>query len=229
VLRMMPARRRQRVRRRVRRLDHGPGRRRRLAAGRAPREWPRRHHRRELLPVQEPVFVGDLLSFYADVVKVGNTSITVYVEVYAERNRLQTTCQGHRSDPDLCRHRRGPQAAPAAAARIADLASKPMQRGAACSCWTRRAWPRPPPRATFAARRAVERAGYPFSLGVASGAPLPDSVILWTRILPDPLEAASAPAIGVPCAGKWRGRGLPQGRRERAAPSPRRSWRTACA
>jgi acyl-CoA thioesterase YciA len=36
------------------------------------------------------VFVGDLLSFYADIVKVGNTSITVYVEVYAERNRLQT-------------------------------------------------------------------------------------------------------------------------------------------
>jgi acyl-CoA thioesterase YciA len=38
---------------------------------------------------KNPVFVGDLLSFYADVVKVGNTSITVYVEVYAERNRLQ--------------------------------------------------------------------------------------------------------------------------------------------
>jgi acyl-CoA thioesterase YciA len=39
---------------------------------------------------KHPVFVGDLLSFYADIVKVGNTSITVYVEVYAERNRLQT-------------------------------------------------------------------------------------------------------------------------------------------
>ncbi len=39
---------------------------------------------------KQPVFVGDLLSFYASVVKVGNTSITVYVEVYAERNRLQT-------------------------------------------------------------------------------------------------------------------------------------------
>jgi len=38
---------------------------------------------------KQPVFVGDLLSFYADVVKVGNTSITVKVEVYAERNRLQ--------------------------------------------------------------------------------------------------------------------------------------------
>ena len=38
---------------------------------------------------KQPVFVGDLLSFYAEVVKVGNTSITVNVEVYAERNRLQ--------------------------------------------------------------------------------------------------------------------------------------------
>jgi acyl-CoA thioesterase YciA len=39
---------------------------------------------------KQPVFVGDLLSFYADIVKVGNTSITVNVEVYAERNRLET-------------------------------------------------------------------------------------------------------------------------------------------
>jgi alkaline phosphatase D len=38
-------------------------------------------------------------------------------------------------------------------------------------------------------------AGYPFSLGVASGAPLPDSVILWTRILPDPLAAGPLPAL----------------------------------
>jgi acyl-CoA thioesterase YciA len=35
---------------------------------------------------KHPVFVGDLLSFYANVVKVGNTSITVNVEVYAERS-----------------------------------------------------------------------------------------------------------------------------------------------
>lgn len=38
---------------------------------------------------KQPVFVGDLLSFYADITKVGRTSITVYVEVYAERNRLE--------------------------------------------------------------------------------------------------------------------------------------------
>ena len=38
---------------------------------------------------KQPVFVGDLLSIYADIVKVGNTSITVHVEVFAERNRLE--------------------------------------------------------------------------------------------------------------------------------------------
>ena len=38
---------------------------------------------------KQPVFVGDLLSIYADIVKVGRTSITVNVEVYAERNRLE--------------------------------------------------------------------------------------------------------------------------------------------
>src|SRR5690349_24357710 len=33
----------------------------------------------------EPVFVGDLVSFYAQMVKMGNTSITVRVVVEAER------------------------------------------------------------------------------------------------------------------------------------------------
>jgi acyl-CoA thioesterase YciA len=35
---------------------------------------------------KQPVSVGDLLSFYVRVMRVGNTSITVHVEVYAERN-----------------------------------------------------------------------------------------------------------------------------------------------
>ena len=35
---------------------------------------------------RQPVLVGDLVSFYAEVVKVGLTSITVSVEVYAQRN-----------------------------------------------------------------------------------------------------------------------------------------------
>ncbi len=28
----------------------------------------------------------------------------------------------------------------------------------------------------------------PFTLGVASGAPLPDGIVLWTRLAPDPLS-----------------------------------------
>ena len=35
---------------------------------------------------KQPVSIGDLLSFYARVTRVGRTSITVHVEVYAERN-----------------------------------------------------------------------------------------------------------------------------------------------
>lgn len=35
---------------------------------------------------KQPVFVGNLLSFYTKIVKVGNTSITVTVEVFAERS-----------------------------------------------------------------------------------------------------------------------------------------------
>jgi len=37
---------------------------------------------------KEPVFVGDLVSFYARVLKVGRTSVTVDVEVFAQRGRL---------------------------------------------------------------------------------------------------------------------------------------------
>ncbi len=37
---------------------------------------------------KEPVFVGDLVSFYARVSRVGRTSITVDVEVFAQRGRL---------------------------------------------------------------------------------------------------------------------------------------------
>ncbi|WP_407701332.1 alkaline phosphatase D family protein [Virgibacillus dakarensis] len=39
---------------------------------------------------------------------------------------------------------------------------------------------------------------YPFSLGVASGDPLPDSVVLWTRLAPKPLEGGGAPARNIP-------------------------------
>jgi acyl-CoA thioesterase YciA len=35
---------------------------------------------------KQPVSMGDLLSFYARVTRVGNTSISVHVQVFAERN-----------------------------------------------------------------------------------------------------------------------------------------------
>ncbi len=35
---------------------------------------------------KQPVSVGDLLSFYAHIERIGRTSITIRVEVYAERN-----------------------------------------------------------------------------------------------------------------------------------------------
>jgi len=39
---------------------------------------------------------------------------------------------------------------------------------------------------------------YPFTLGVASGDPLSDSVVLWTRLAPDPLNGGGMPAHIVP-------------------------------
>lgn len=40
----------------------------------------------------KPVFVGDVISCFAEVTKIGNTSLTVSVEVYAERNRQKEEC-----------------------------------------------------------------------------------------------------------------------------------------
>jgi acyl-CoA thioesterase YciA len=41
---------------------------------------------------RQPVMVGDIVSLYAEVVKVGRTSITVNVEVYAQRNPVKEEC-----------------------------------------------------------------------------------------------------------------------------------------
>ncbi len=38
---------------------------------------------------KQPVFLGDIVSFYAEIVSVGTTSITVDVTVYAERRAYQ--------------------------------------------------------------------------------------------------------------------------------------------
>ena len=39
---------------------------------------------------------------------------------------------------------------------------------------------------------------YPFSLGVASGDPFPDGVVLWTRLAPEPLTGGGMPMTNVP-------------------------------
>jgi len=41
---------------------------------------------------KQPLFMGDVVSFYADLVKVGRTSITVKVEVYVQRDPVKPTC-----------------------------------------------------------------------------------------------------------------------------------------
>ena len=41
---------------------------------------------------KEPMYIGDLVSFYADIVKVGRTSITVDVQVYAQRDPANPVC-----------------------------------------------------------------------------------------------------------------------------------------
>jgi alkaline phosphatase D len=40
---------------------------------------------------------------------------------------------------------------------------------------------------------AVRTAAYPFTLGVASGDPTPEGVVLWTRLAPDPLNGGGMP------------------------------------
>ncbi len=41
---------------------------------------------------KQPVLVGDVVSFYAEVVRIGRTSITVDVQVYAQRNPGKLMC-----------------------------------------------------------------------------------------------------------------------------------------
>lgn len=41
---------------------------------------------------KQPLFMGDVVSFYARIEKVGRTSITVDVEVYAQRDPAEPVC-----------------------------------------------------------------------------------------------------------------------------------------
>jgi alkaline phosphatase D len=43
---------------------------------------------------------------------------------------------------------------------------------------------------------------YPFALGIASGDPSPDGIVLWTRLAPKPLEGGGMPDAAVPV--EWR-------------------------
>jgi alkaline phosphatase D len=54
-----------------------------------------------------------------------------------------------------------------------------------------------------AARAAVAPAADPFTLGVASGDPWPDSVVLWTRLLPEPDDPAEGGLVQRPIDVDW--------------------------
>ncbi len=41
---------------------------------------------------RQPLFMGDVVSFYTHIAKVGRTSITVNVEVYAQRDPAEPVC-----------------------------------------------------------------------------------------------------------------------------------------
>ncbi|MBE9604866.1 alkaline phosphatase D family protein [Acetobacteraceae bacterium H6797] len=82
---------------------------------------------------------------------------------------------------------------PGSAARhIIDLSRRGLLRGglaaaalAALATPTRRLWAAP------------RFASDPFSLGVASGDPLPDGVVIWTRLAPEPLTGGGMPHVAV--------------------------------
>lgn len=48
------------------------------------------------------------------------------------------------------------------------------------------------------ANHSANNGAYPFALGVASGSPLPDAVVIWTRIVHDPLNAQATPQVALP-------------------------------
>ncbi len=63
------------------------------------------------------------------------------------------------------------------------------------------AWPFLNRRRSEAAERAVKLQGNPFQLGVASGDPTHDGIVLWTRLAVDPLNGGGMPQDDLPV--KW--------------------------
>ncbi|GAB1232503.1 acyl-CoA thioesterase [Ferrigenium sp. UT5] len=41
---------------------------------------------------KQPIFVGDIVSFYTAIIKTGHTSVTVAVEVFVQRNPAKPEC-----------------------------------------------------------------------------------------------------------------------------------------
>ncbi len=61
------------------------------------------------------------------------------------------------------------------------------RRFLATTAITAACWPFAQMRILEAADRTVKMSDYPFQLGIASGDPAPDGVVLWTRLVPEPL------------------------------------------
>jgi alkaline phosphatase D len=97
---------------------------------------------------------------------------------------LEIDPEGRMTELRLTRRQALTGAAVMGAAAVAGMAGRPAQAEAA---------------ADTAADLAADTAS-PFGLGVASGDPLPDSVILWTRLVRDPFEAHSMPSRRLPVA-----------------------------
>ena len=62
------------------------------------------------------------------------------------------------------------------------------------------AWPVLAPPASAFFRRAAKLKDYPFKLGVASGDPLTDGFVLWTRLAPEPLTGGGMPEESIEVA-----------------------------
>ena len=86
---------------------------------------------------KQPVQIGDVLSFYVEIERIGKTSITVTVEVYAERRpERPDDRQGHRGDAHLRRHR--PRRPAAHGAALACCSTRSRSPRSLCSAWARR-------------------------------------------------------------------------------------------
>lgn len=76
---------------------------------------------------------------------------------------------------------------------ILDLSRRGLLRGATAAAALAALLP-------AASRRVVAQpvfAAYPFTMGVASGDPTPDGVVLWTRLAPQPLAGGGMPRVAV--------------------------------